>query len=283
MIKDALRYARHAPQMVAAIAGDPVEALFTLQTKLIERREHRRPRCLYALDHDWEAELHQALGEASPCQLTLEFWELWPRVMAELREKGLEIGPASFGMWNDGEPEMVRAVWCLVRHLRPHRVIETGVARGLTTRFILEALERNGRGRLWSIDRPPPLDRALHAQIGAAVGNRYAHRWSYIKGSSRRRLPGLLSELGGIDLLIHDSMHTEHNVRFEMDCAWAALTPGGAVVVDDVDLNWGFQSFIESHRDHRSMVCQAEPLRPDMRRFDGKGLFGIVLKAPAKN
>jgi hypothetical protein len=28
------------------------------------------------------------------------------------------------------------------------------------------------------------------------------------------------------------------------------------------------------------MVCEAEPIRPDLRRFNQKGLFGIILKEP---
>lgn len=117
--------------------------------------------------------------------------------------------------------------------------------------------------------------------MGIAVGNRFANRWTYIKGSSRRRLPGLLSELGQIDLFIHDSLHSERNVRFEMELAWAALRPGGALVVDDVDANWGFWSFREVFSDQESMICEAEPLRPDLRRFNHKGQFGIVLKQSA--
>jgi hypothetical protein len=104
---------------------------------------------------------------------------LWPEVTAPLIAKGLRIGPATFGRYNDGEPELVRAVWCLTRHLRPANVVETGVARGFTSRFILEALERNGAGHLWSIDYPPPLRRELREQVGAAVGNRFHDRWSY--------------------------------------------------------------------------------------------------------
>lgn len=111
-----------------------------------------------------------------------------------------------------------------------------------------------------------------------AVGGRYADRWSYIEGSSRLHLPKLLAKLGQIDLFIHDSMHSERNVRFELDRAWAALRPGGAMVVDDIDANRGFQSFTESFSGHRSMICEAEPLRPDPRRFNQKGLFGIILK-----
>jgi hypothetical protein len=183
----------------------------------------------------------------------------------------------SFKSWNDGDEGFVRALWCLTRHLKPDRIVETGVAHGMTSRFLLEALERNGKGKLFSIDLPP-LERAWKKQVGVAVGDRFANRWTYIKGSSRRRLPALLSELGQIDLFVHDSLHSEHNVRFEMDLAWAALRPGGALVVDDVDANWGFQSFLEFLPDQEFMICEAEPLRPDLRRFNAKGLFGIILK-----
>lgn len=169
----------------------------------------------------------------------------------------------------------------LVRHLKPNKVVETGVAHGLTSRFILEALERNGFGHLWSIDLPP-IEQAWREQVGMAVGDRYPHRWTLIKGSSRRRLPALLRELGEIDLFIHDSLHSERNVSFELDRAWAALRPGGAIVVDDLDANRAFQTFTLNRPAHQSIICEAEPLRPDLRRFNKKGLFGIILKAPVK-
>jgi hypothetical protein len=56
------------------------------------------------------------------------------------------------------------------------------------------------------------------------------------------------------------------------------LKPNGALVIDDIDANWGFQSFTQSFSGHRSMICEAEPIRPDLRRFKQKGLFGIILK-----
>lgn len=128
------------------------------------------------------------------------------------------------------------AIWVRRRSSRPASRI------GVTSRCILEALNRNGDGHLWSIDLPP-VDRFWRQQVGAAVGDRYADRWTYIAGSSRRRLPELLSELGQIDLFVHDSLHSERNVRFELDRAWAAMAPKGAMVADDVDANWGFRSF----------------------------------------
>jgi predicted O-methyltransferase YrrM len=185
----------------------------------------------------------------------------------------------SFGPWNDGDAGLVCAIWCLIRHLRAERIVETGVAHGFTSRFILEALESNRAGHLWSIDLPP-LDDDLRRQVGIAVPANLSHRWSYIQGSSRRRLPELLSQLGEIDFFVHDSLHTERNVRFELDQVWTRLRPGGAIVVDDIDANWAFHSFHEAHPDHFHLVCEAEPVGPDHRRANGKGLFGIVIKSP---
>jgi hypothetical protein len=204
---------------------------------------------------------------------------LWPEVIKELNLKGIQAGPESFKGWNDGDAALVRAIWCLTRHLQPRNVVETGVAHGVTSRFILEALDGNGSGHLWSIDHPP-LEPEWHEQIGLAVDGRFPDRWSYIRGSSRRRLPGLLTQLREIDLFVHDSLHSEHNVRFEVDRAWAALRPGGAIVIDDIDANRGFRSFTQSFSGHQPLICESEPLHPDLRRFNKKGLFGIILKEP---
>ena len=76
------------------------------------------------------------------------------------------------------------------------------------------------------------------------------------------------------------SLHSERNVRFELDRAWSALRPNGALVVDDVDANWGFRFFTQIIPGHLSLICDAEPLHPDLRRFNKKGLFGIIVKRP---
>jgi hypothetical protein len=91
----------------------------------------------------------------------------------------------------------------------------------------------------------------------------------------------LLSHLGQIDLFIHDSLHSERNVRFESDRGLAAMAPNGALVVDDVDANWGFGSFTLSFPGQPSMIGESEPLRPDLRRFNKNGLFRIILKQQA--
>jgi hypothetical protein len=278
MLGDILRYVvRHPRRAAAALARNPAAVLETVHDRLIQRREYRAPSFAQIADPDWEQRLHARIGAPWPCPHMVEFWALWPRVLQGVEAAGVNVGPASFNGYNDGDAAFVRAIWCLVRHLGPEHVVETGVAHGFTSRFILEALQRNGNGHLSSIDRPP-LDPAMRQRIGIAVGGLFADRWTLIAGSSRQQLPPLLSRLRPIDLFIHDSLHTERNVRFELDRAWTALRCGGALVVDDIDSNRGFQSFTATQPGFTSLVCEAAPVRPDTRRFNEKGLFGIILK-----
>jgi hypothetical protein len=116
------------------------------------------------------------------------------------------------------------------------------------------------------------------ARVGAAVPAHLRHRWSYVRGTSRQRLPKVLEGLGEIGLFVHESRHTEENVRFELDRAWGALQPSGAVFADDIDTNWGFHSFTRKISGYQALTYYAEPLRPDVTRFEAKGLFGIARK-----
>lgn len=267
-----------ARRSLAALAADPVEFYTRVASELREWPERRRPIRPYRVDPDWDARLHDHLGAPSPCKVAAEASVVWNDVLARMARCGIDAGPMSYLGWNDGDFGLARAAWCLVRHLNATRVVETGVAHGVTSRFVLEALARNGGGHLWSIDLPPMRHPELYDQIGVAVDPGQQESWTYIKGSSRRRLPGLLKRAGPIDVFIHDSKHSTDNVLFELKLAWSALRPGGAVVVDDVDTNNGFHRFCEIVRPDRAWVCEAEPARPDERRANHKGYFGVIMK-----
>lgn len=225
------------------------------------------PRYKYEADPEWELHLHERLGQAWPCNETHEFEALWPAVRRSLEQQGLAMGRGTYGGWDDGDRGLARVVWCLARHLRAESVVETGVARGITSRVILEAFERNVGGRLCSIDLPA-LDAAYHSEIGAAVPSDLRARWTYLNGTSRRRLPPLLAELGEIDLFVHDSSHTTRNLRFELQRAWGAMRTG-AIVADDIERNEAFGEFMRSLPEIPAFVAAAD---------DSGALFGIVLK-----
>jgi predicted O-methyltransferase YrrM len=169
--------------------------------------------------------------------------------LSGLATAGLRVGLASYRGWNDGDRAQAKAIWCLVAHLRPETVVETGVAHGLTSRVILEGLHRNGNGHLRSVDLPA-IDPALHHEIGIAVQADLRSRWTYL-GTSRRHLPELVRRLKQIDIFVHD-LHTTRNTYFELDTVWPALPPGGVAMADDIHRNLGFCRFIErAGRDRR--------------------------------
>jgi Methyltransferase domain len=253
----------------------PVQGVERVRGRLDRHRDKRElaavglpASVLYGAAEDWERLLHDALDEAWPCQEPASFGRVWDRVLTELTQAGARVGMGSYGGWNDGDRAFAQGIWCLVAHLRPKTVVETGVAHGLSSRMILEGLDRNGDGHLWSIDLPA-VDSALHPQIGMAVPERLRSGWSYVQGTARARLPGLLDRLGTIDIFIHDSLHTGRNQRFELESAWAAMRFRGAAVVDDIDHSLAFRDFVERARP-RAWVAA--------RHVTGHGLWGLAIK-----
>lgn len=133
-----------------------------------------------------------------------------------------QAGRASLGT-------VMRAV---TRLARPRVSVETGVARGVTTAATLQAMEDNGTGHLHSVDLPPLS--APPGYVGQLVPERLRHRWTLRSGPSRRILPRLLTELGGIDLFLHDAEHTYVSQTEELETAWPHLHSGGLLLADDV-------------------------------------------------
>jgi predicted O-methyltransferase YrrM len=251
-----------------AIAAHPREGVERVRERLATRQDRRRGTSIGPLS-DGERELHELLGVSWPCREIREFEPIWEAMLGTLADRGLVRGRGAFGGWDDGDPRLCRLVWCSTRHLRPERVIETGVGRGLTTRVVLDALERNGAGHLWSVDLPPLLDRHLAAETGAMVTPGLMRRWTLIHGSSRHVLPKLLDDLGSVQLFVHDSMHTTRNVTFELEHVWPALSAGAVALVDDVDRNDAFARFIRARPEVGAIVCAAD---------DGRALVGAAVK-----
>ncbi|MEJ7814833.1 MAG: class I SAM-dependent methyltransferase [Rubrobacter sp.] len=134
---------------------------------------------------------------------------------------------------------MARCCYLACRLIEPDVVVETGVAYGVSSAFILKALEENGRGTLYSVDLPP-LRREADRSWGVTVPNELRGRWRLHRGTSARILPRLLRETPRVDLFVHDSLHTHRNMRREFDTVWPRLRNGGLLLADDVERNYAF-------------------------------------------
>lgn len=129
--------------------------------------------------------------------------------------------------------------YLVCRLLKPEVVVETGVAFGTTSVFILKALEKNGHGTLHSIDFPPLMPK-YEESWGILVDEPLKEIWRFHRGSSKQLLPKLLNEVGTVDLFVHDSLHTYRNMLREFETVWPRLRPGGMIISDDVDYNEAF-------------------------------------------
>ena len=250
--------------------ASPVEAALFIPERISARHDYPAS---YEPNSDWEARLHSWLGAPWPCPEGTKLDLLWRDIQSELQSQGLRFGRQTYGEYSDAEISLARAAWCTVLHQRPSVVVETGVARGVTSRIVLEALSRNNRGHLWSIDLPHLFEKQLHAQTGAAVPDSHRSRWSYIKGSSRRRLPSLLRSLVQVDLFIHDCLHNARNTRFEMEKTLSALTPGGVMIVDDISTHHAFANFAQDFPSLETIVCP---------HSDRTGSFFGLVRKPTK-
>jgi predicted O-methyltransferase YrrM len=154
-------------------------------------------------------------------------------------------------------------------------VLETGVAYGVSSVFILKALEVNGRGTLHSVDLPP-LRSEYKRFWGIAVPEALKDRWRLHRGSSARVLPRLLREIRTIDLFVHDSLHTRGNMRREFDTVWPHLRNGAVLMADDVERNRAF-SELRQKRPALWRVVQDREESPLHGRA-APVVFGIAIK-----
>jgi predicted O-methyltransferase YrrM len=135
-------------------------------------------------------------------------------------------------------------------------VVETGVGLGISSNFILQALQDNGFGELHSIDLPKSTymsDQGIrireHAYTlkddmpGSLIHRDLKGRWTLVVGKSQVELPKLCKFLGTIDLFFHDSEHTYDNMWCEYETAWSHIAKKGILASHDIDWNKAFADF----------------------------------------
>ena len=161
------------------------------------------------------------------------------------------------------------------RLIEPETVVETGVAYGVSSAFILRAMEVNGSGTLHSVDLPP-LRRQYERFWGIAVPDGLRGRWRLHRGTSARVLPQLLGEIPTLDLFVHDSLHTHKNMRREFDTVWPHLRDGALLLADDVERNRAFGELRQ--RDHALWRVVEEREVSPLHGRAAPVVFGLAMK-----
>ena len=187
---------------------------------------------------------------------------------------------SSLDVLNSADPLLARLCYIVTRCLKPNCVVETGVSFGVSSAFILKAMSVNNAGRLISIDCPQ-LGKDATRDTGAAIPDSLRSRWSLHLGRSSELLPGIFREVGQVDMFIHDSLHTEQNMRFELGAAWPVIRPGGALISDDIQGNCAFTDLGQRNDvAHSAHLCESdkkETFQASQER-DARPSMGILIK-----
>jgi hypothetical protein len=133
--------------------------------------------------------------------------------------------------------------YAAIRAFAPDKVVETGVASGVSTSYLLLALRENGHGTLHSIDHGDSRYLPSGKLPGWIVPDWLRSNWVFHLGESVSLLPKLLQEIGPIDVFIHDSLHTYDHMLWEYRCAFPHIRPGGLLFSDDAEWNRAFSEF----------------------------------------
>jgi len=133
--------------------------------------------------------------------------------------------------------------YAAVRALKPDTVVETGVASGVSSAYLLLALQRNQKGALHSVEIGDPAYLPAGKEPGWIVPDWLRSRWQLHLGDVAAILPVLFRELGEVDIFIHDSLHTYEQMKFEFELAHPHIKHGGLLLADDALWNSAFQEF----------------------------------------
>jgi predicted O-methyltransferase YrrM len=165
-----------------------------------------------------------------------------PEFVRHLREADVEMRAASIES-ADLYAKKILNQYVAVRALAPECVVETGIANGVSSSYLLLALLKNGKGCLHSVGLADPAYLPPGRDPGWVVPQWLRAQWHVHLGDSRDVLPGLLQQLGTIDVFAHDSLHTYDHMMWEFEASYPHLKRGGLLFSDDALWNDAFKDF----------------------------------------
>ena len=165
-----------------------------------------------------------------------------PEFAAHLRES--EVKFRSLNMLSaDLYAKKILNQYAVVRALQPKCVIETGIASGVSSAYLLLALKKNDLGELHSIGLPDPAFLPIGKEMGWIVPAWLRSSWTIYPVDSREILPQLFHELLHVGVFIHDSLHTYDHMMWEFRTAYPYLPRNGVLIADDALCNTAFEEF----------------------------------------
>lgn len=141
-------------------------------------------------------------------------------------------------------------LYFLIRKYRPNVLIETGVAAGWSTKTILDALNKNGSGDLYSSDFPYFRIKNPEKYIGALLLNEEKNNWELDTRGDTLALPSFLNLIGDakVNLFHYDSDKSYSSRKFAIDLVEQRFSRDAILVVDDIQDNLHFRDYVRTRK-----------------------------------
>lgn len=186
-------------------------------------------------------------------------------IMAEDIHKGKQLyegvvknlSKKIYGESYDCESGLASFLYAYILRVKPRVIIETGVANGITTNIIMQALEKTG-GELHSFD----IDQRCK-NVYSGHGNWHFHQ--LVKPYSRNLIQ-LSAKISNVGIWLHDSNHGYLWQNFEYKLAYQKLSKDGILVTDDIDSSPAFGEFAKLKSNASVGI------------FDNRKFFGFIQK-----
>jgi predicted O-methyltransferase YrrM len=211
--------------------------------------------CLSRFRTAMRPSLHQLAGEAQSVHMSAldmvktTFPAMTESEMAQIKEEytaaraELENRCSTMSDWLEYpdwyaiERETSFLYYAVCRHLAPQNVLETGIANGHSSFFLLQAMKKNGQGELHSVD--------IADNVGKLLNDEERENWTLhiLDSPQRRSFSKILDSISPLDLFVHDSDHTYGWQMFEYRVAHKALSKHGVLLSDDIDHSLAFVDF----------------------------------------
>jgi predicted O-methyltransferase YrrM len=166
----------------------------------------------------------------------------------------------------------------VIRAVRPKVGVEVGLAFGISTLYILEALKETGGEKLIGMD---PAQHDNHWRGGGLHNIRqagYESLYEFHENTSQQVLPALVGEGQRIDFAFIDGWHTFDHTLIDFFYIDQMLSVGGILVFDDVSYPPIRRAcdFILTNRDYDDYACVRLETKSSVSR-QGKQVLNRLL------
>jgi hypothetical protein len=120
---------------------------------------------------------------------------------------------------------------------KPSVVLETGVANGHSTFFLLNAIFKNGRGELHGVD--------ISHNVGSLIQDEEHSNWhlEILKPLFRASFRNAVKKIPQIEFFLHDSDHRYFWQSFEYATVYPKMATNSIFASDDIDSSFAFLDF----------------------------------------